>query len=180
MSSSLSARDVVVSCPTLAPSALSNLFGGAATGQQTLTLSVLFRGQPLTPSILGQDIIVTRALAPATPPPPLHPPPVAPLPTVAYSCKAHAAAYAAAFGHPMPDGVMDVNFGQSTSYATFCLNSVAGGGWTLLLTMTSGNENFAGSVSPFQTDLNTASPSLTSPYSRDRRGSGHFPAPGDA
>ena len=80
-------------------------------------------------------------------------------------------------------GVYRVTFGGSTPFAAYCEQRMAGGGWTLLLTVTDPTNDLPGSVgvSPFETPLNEDSPSLYRPYARvwNDAGVGLLPVVGD-
>ena len=62
------------------------------------------------------------------------------------------------------------NYGTITPESHYCLQDASynGGGWTLLLTMTDGNTNFAGTNNPFVDPGSVGSPSVSSIYTRNR------------
>ena len=62
-------------------------------------------------------------------------------------------------------GVYAVSLGMNV----YCDMETDGGGWQLLLTQLSGNDQYAGTTNPLTVDLDVSKPSPNHPYSRDWR-----------
>merc|ERR1719229_484140 len=80
-----------------------------------------------------------------------------------------------------PSGLYTGYFRLGSPIPLYCDMERAGGGWTLLLTLTSPADNFAGSAMPFGANLNADSPALDQPYARNwtSSGVGLLPLPAD-
>ena len=63
-------------------------------------------------------------------------------------------------------GVTEITI-DGTSFDAYCDQDRDGGGWMLLLTLTSPVAQYGGSVSPFVTPLNVGAPSPEQPYSNN-------------
>jgi len=69
-----------------------------------------------------------------------------------------------------PSGVYKINFPSVGVKNMYCNQETKGGGWMLILTLGSGNEQYPGSKNPFTQSLNEGNPSPATAYSTPMNG----------